>query len=62
MAAMAPMLTLEAPGRPESVLDRYAAPTRPRRQGRSEMRQMMIVAAIAAGLVALWLALLPIGS
>jgi len=26
------------------------------------MRQMMIVAAIAAGLVALWLALLPIGS
>jgi len=35
---------------------------RPAQKGRGIMRQMLIVAAIAAGLVALWVALLPIAA
>lgn len=38
------------------------APAQHRHQGRTIMRQMLIAAAIAAGLVALWAALLPLAA
>jgi hypothetical protein len=38
------------------------APARHRQNGRTIMRQMLIAATIAAGLVALWAALLPLAA
>jgi len=38
------------------------APAQHRHQGRTIMRQMLIAAVIAAGLVALWAALLPLAA
>jgi hypothetical protein len=40
----------------------FPAPAQHRHQGRTIMRQMLIAAAIAAGLVALWAALLPLAA
>ncbi len=39
-----------------------SAPAHNRHRGRTIMRQMLIAAAIAAGLVALWAALLPLAA
>jgi hypothetical protein len=39
-----------------------SVPARHRHRGRTFMRQMLIAAAIAAGLVALWAALLPLAA
>jgi len=56
-----------APGKPGEVHAGDAARPRPalarhRHNGRAIMRQMLIAAAIAAGLVALWAALLPLAA
>ena len=40
----------------------FPSPARHRHRGRTIMRQMLIAAAIAAGLVALWAALLPLAA
>ena len=55
---------LFAPG--DDTADRstelYAAMARHPQRGRRIMRQMLIAAAIAAGLIALWAALLPLAA
>jgi hypothetical protein len=55
-----PVKTSDTPGRRAATLS--PAPAHHRHRGRTIMRQVLIAAAIAAGLVALWAALLPIAA
>jgi hypothetical protein len=52
--------TGDTPGRDAATPS--SAPAHNRHRGRTIMRQMLIAAAIAAGLVALWAALLPLAA
>lgn len=63
LAAMQPMRNLRRVAAPDSTVGSDVVPrVRQPHRGRRIMRQMLIAAAIAAGLVALWAALLPIAA
>lgn len=63
LAAMQPMRNLRRVAAPDSTVGSdVVSPVRQPHRGRRVMRQMLIAAAIAAGLVALWAALLPIAA
>jgi len=61
---MEPMQRSSMPDRRDDPAAEYTvmASARSPHRGRTVMRQMLIAAAIAAGLVALWVALLPIAA